>query len=575
MRIFRHVALGTVLALLASLFSMGTATAATTGVGTSTAGSTIAQLDLADLLSARVLGDDSRSSIDKALGTPEAATVLRPLTLASGTVAALNKEIAPVEARSQGAQQNTDYSADLGSLGLTQIVDGTLTPASLAAVVDGLGARSGLVDSLADLVVGGGLLTVDGVDVNLGTDAAKETSNGARTVDVGTITGLNLGTLLGALGIPVDGLGVGTVNSLVDELGLLGAGNPVADLLTTLGIAGAVPTDAAGMNALVNGLQADITAATGAITSLTGLGVACGAVDLSTLFATVPTLSAQLTELGIPGTDDCNTTLAALPGLVAGDQADLGGLLSGLLQLVDGINLLTIDGINAGVVAKATDAVNTSVAQVTATIGDINIANLATIPGLDALATAQQVTDAVTAATDQLGGILGAVSPDLADLIDLNLLDTSGTGVSKANNGYVRSVAKLTALDLSINPPDTLDDIIAGLPVSGIGDVLTAIPGFGTLPALPGLDAADALNSVLSATQTPVAALASGADFAVVSVDGTSEFLPASAPAGPAPTGGTLPRTGASTTAFALIAALMAVLGLAIRRHVLVPVRSE
>src|SRR5687767_7001002 len=100
-RFSRLAALGTVLAMLAALFSVGSANAATPGVGTAQAATSLVQLDLGDLLSANVLSDASRSTLDKAVtAVPEAATALFPLTLASETVDALNQQIAPTEVRS-------------------------------------------------------------------------------------------------------------------------------------------------------------------------------------------------------------------------------------------------------------------------------------------------------------------------------------------------------------------------------------------------------------------------------------------------------------------------------------------
>ncbi|MEY2569487.1 MAG: hypothetical protein QOE35_4016 [Actinomycetota bacterium] len=557
--------------MLAALFSVGSASAATPGVGTASAATNLLQLDIADILTAKVMGDDTRSSIDKAVGTPEAAAVLKPLSLSSGTVAGLNKEIAPTEVRTQGTQKSADYSADLGALGLTQIVDGSLTPATLAAIVDNLGARGGMVDNLSDLVVGGGLLTVDSVAARLGSAAAPDASTGSRTLSVGTITGLNLGAILDGLGLPVSDLSLATIEGLVGQLGLLGTGNPVEDLLTNLGIPGAVPTDAAGLGSLVTSLQGALTTAT---TNLTSLQTTI-AGPLAGVCGAVPLLDAVALPLGLASGTTCAAGLTTLTGNQTAAAGDVGGLLSGLLQMVDGTNLLTIDGIDAGVTSTATDAVATSVAKVTAAFGDITVANLASVPGLDAAASAAQVTGAVGSVTDQLDSILGTVSPDLAGLIDLKLLDTSGTGVTKAANGYVHSAANLTALDLGINPPSTLSAIVAGLPATGIGDVLTGIPGFATLPALPGTASMDSLGSVLSVT-TPIDALVKGARLRIASVNGVSDFLPsASAAAAPTTPTSNLPRTGGSTAGFAAAGILMAMLGLGLRRRVLAPVRAD
>lgn len=575
MRTIRLAALGTVLALLAALFSAASATAATPGVGTSVVGTSIAQLDLGDLLSARILGDDSIATIDKGvLAVPEAATVLRPLTLTSELLPALNQSIAPVETRSTGVEKQTDYSTDLGNLLLPQIADGTLTPATLSAVVDSAGARAGLVNTLTNLVLGGGLVTVDSVAANLGANSAKESSTSTRGIDIGAISGLNLGALLAGLGLPLNALALPDITALTEELGLLGTGNPVADLLDDLGVVGAVPTTNTELDGVVSGIQDQITAAQGAITALTGLGVACAAVDLSTLALAGPVL-AQLATLGIPLTDDCDATLAALPGLLAADQADLGGLLSGLLGMLDGMELLNVAGLDIGLTSTATDSVNTSVAQVTAAIGAIQVGNLAAVPGVDLGSQASAITSAVGDVTANLDSVLGVVGLD--GLINLSLLDTTGTGVTKTPTGYVRSVSNLTGVDLSIVPPDTLDDLVAGLPVVGssVGGILTAIPGFSSLPALPGTAGMELLNTLLSGA-SPVDALASGARLRLASVGGVAEFLPQAAGT-QTPTGGTLPRTGGTSdmAGFAIAGVIMAMLGLGVRRRVLAPVRVD
>ena len=579
LRTIRLAALGTVLALLAALFSAASATAATPGIGTSIVGTSVAQLDLGDLLSARILGDDSIATIDKGvLAVPEAATILRPLTIASEALPALNKEIPPVETRSTGTEKKTDYSTDLGGLLLPQLVDGTLTPATLSAIVDSAGARAGLINSLTDLVLAGGLLSVDSVTADLGANAAKESSTSTRGLDVGAISGLNLGALLAGLGLPLDRLGLPAIEDLTAQAGLLGAGNPVAGLLSSLGIAGAAPTTDTQLDGVITGLQGEIAAAEGAITALTNLGGVCAAVPLSTLALAGPVL-AQLATLGIPLTANCNTTLASLPGLLAADRSDLGGLLSGLLGLLDGIELLSVDGIDVGLTSKATDAVGTSVATVTAAIGAIEVGNLAAVPGVNLTSTADEILGTVSDVTDNLDAVLGVVGLD--GLVNLELLDTTGTGVTKTPAGYVRSVSQLTGVDLSIVPPADLATLVSGLPALGssVGGLLAAIPGLPAnvaTPVLPGTLGMESLNTLLSGA-SPVDALADGARLRLASVGGVAEFLPQTATGTPTGTGGTLPRTGGESgmTAFAVAAVIMAMLGLGIRRRVLAPVRVD
>jgi LPXTG-motif cell wall-anchored protein len=573
-RTIRLAALGTVLALLAALFSAASATAASPGIGTSVVQTTIAQLDLGDILSTRILGDDSIATIDKGvLAVPEAATVLRPLTVTSGLLPALNKEIAPVETRSQGAENKTDYSTDLGNVLLPQLIDGSLTPATLSAIVDSAGARAGMIDTLANLVVGGGLVSVDSITANLGANAAKDSSTSTRGVDVGAISGLNLGALLAGLGLPLNALGLPDIEGLTDELGLLGAGNPVAGLLTTLGIGGAVPTDAAGLGTLITGLDTTLDAA---VTNLANLqstitGSLGGVCDATPLLAPVTTL------LGLPAGTTCAAALSQLTGDQANAAADLGGLLSGLLSMLDGMELLNVSGIDVGLTSKATDSVGTSVAQVTAAVGDLKVGNLVAVPGVDLSATAAQIVGTVDSVTSQLDSVLGVLGLD--GLVNLSLLDTTGTGVTKTPAGYVRSVSNLTGVDLSIVPPTDLAQIVGGLPVVGssIGGLLAAVPGLPqgvAVPAMPGTTGMESLNTLLSGASA-VDALASGARLRLASVGGVAEFLPQSA--GATPTGGTLPRTGGNSglTAFAFAGIIMAMLGLGVRRRVLAPVRVD
>jgi LPXTG-motif cell wall-anchored protein len=571
-RTIRLAALGTVLALLAALFSAASATAASPGIGTSVVGTTIAQLDLGDVLSARILGDDSIATIDKGvLAVPEAATVLRPLTITSGVLPALNKTIAPVETRSQGAEKRTDYSTDLGNVLLPQLVDGSLTPATLSAIVDAAGARAGLLNELTNLTVGSGLVTVDSITAGLGANAAKESSTSTRGVDVGAISGLNLGALLAGLGLPLNALGLPDIEGLTDELGLLGAGNPVAGLLTTLGIGGAVPTDAASLDTLVTSLDTALDTAVANLASLNAtiagtLGGICGAI---------PLLDAVALPLGLPSGTTCAAGLTTLTNLVTGAAGDLGGLLSGLLSMLDGMELLNVSGLDVALTSKATDAVGTSVAQVTAAVGDLKVGNLATVPGVDLSATAAQIVGTVDSVTTQLDSVLAIVGLD--GLISLSLLDTTGTGVTKTPTGYVRSVSNLTGVDQSIVPPDTLAALVAGLPAAGssIGGLLTAVPGFASLPALPGTAGMESLNTLLSGA-SPVDALAGGARLRLASVGGVAEFLPQAAGTS-TPTGGTLPRTGGTSdmAGFAIAGVIMAMLGLGIRRRVLAPVRVD
>jgi hypothetical protein len=577
-RTIRLAALGTVLALLATLFSAGSATAASPGIGTSAVTTTIAQLDLGDLLSARILGDDSRSTIDKGvLAVPEAATVLRPLTIASGVPAlsALNKEIAPVETRTQGAEKKTDYSTDLDTIGLPQLIDGTVLPVSLSAIVDDAGARGGLLSTLSDLNVASGLVSVDSIVANLGTNAAKDSSLSTRGLDVDSIGALNLGALLAGLGLPLDSLDVADLSALTDALGLLDGTTALTTLLGSAPLSLPVPTDAAGLAGAITGVDTTFLDAAADLASLqntiaTTLAGVCGGTAL---------LVGVTGPLGLPAGTACNTALTTLTGDRNAAALDLKTLVGGLLNILDDTSLLTVSGLDVGLTSKATDAVGTSVAQVTAALGSLEVANLGVVDGLDLSATAAQITGLADTVTGQLDGVLGVLGLD--GIVSLDLLDTTGTGVTKTPTGYVRSVSNLTGVDLNIDLSAldleaVIGNLTGGTAISSLLGPLSGVPGLPALPALEGVASMELLNTLLG-NAAPLGALADGARLRLAGVGGAAEFLPATAGAPATPTGGTLPRTGGTSgmTGFAVAAVVMAMLGLGVRRRVLAPVRVD
>ena len=602
MRSLRLASLATALGLITAAVTMGSASAATPGVGTSSAGTTVAQLELGNLLSADILSDVSRSNIDTAAGTPEAATVLRPLHLASGVIPGLNLDLPEIAVRTTGAENRQEVAAiDIDEKVDTalnavpaladlapSLVQGTLAPASLAAVVDSAGARSGLSSELVDLVAGGGLVSVDSIVGNLGTDAATADTDSIRGLDVDTISALNLGALLEGLGISLTDLDADAVSGLLDELGLLGATGPVADLIAQVEDASGIDLPPVDDAADLGGVITTVIEADG--DAIADLEVCETAGDtLGDLTGGLPTTGPIS---GLPGVDTDTLCAEALDDLLAALPST--DLLGGLLGILDGMSLLTLDTIDAGIVAKATDDIKTSAASVTAQIGTIRVGNVA-IPGVDLLATAQSLAAKVDTVTSQLDAVLGLVGADdvlnLEGIIDVKLLDTTGTGVTKDGN-YVKSVANLTGVTVTITPPANLGDIVAGLgDGTSVLETLTGLnPDAEDALSMPNTDAMRTLENALTvptaagtAALVPsvdgaVQALAGGASLSLASLSGTSTFAAqaAGAPIAPAP-GGELPRTGTSTNAAGL-AALGMVLGalaIGIRRHVLIPVRVD
>jgi hypothetical protein len=531
-------------------------------VGTSSASNTVAQVDLGSgLLSVRVLGDDAQSSIDPKVGSPAAASVLHPLTVSSNTLSALNVAAPSVEARSSGTQQNVGTSRDLGAAGLpAAVIKGVIDPAVLSAVVDAAGARSGLNAALNNLAALGGVVSVDKISSSLGANAAKVDSDGTRGFSATNLNVLNLGALLDGLGLPLGNLSMAQISTMLQSLQDLGAGSPVAGLLSSLGINSAVP-DAAGLQSLFTTLTGNLAIGQTTLTNISG------ALCAGNLTGALLTANPALSSLGLTASTTCAQAVTTVTNAINTVTGQLTGLIPGLLAILDNTSLLKLDSVDIGIVTKATDAVSSSAATVTGKIGNLHIGGI-TIPGVDLLSGSQALTSNL--ALNSIKGVLGSVDPGLANLVNLKFLDTTGTGVSSAN-GYVQALGKLTAVHLGITPPANLAAILGGITSanSALTALKTAVPAFNLAGvALPNVAGMDALNSALKATPAAAAvnALAGGASMDLASVQAASNFVPVIASA-PAPSGGTLPRTGRNG-GYAIVGMVLVGLALVIRRRV-------
>jgi LPXTG-motif cell wall-anchored protein len=565
-------------ALLAAAIPVGAQTAPE-GIGTSSGSSSVLTAELgADgaLLALRALGDDGQSSIDPDVGTPEAFAALHPLSLSSGVVPALDVELPAVEVRSTGAEKK--LATEPVKLD-TIATSGALNPATLSAVVDDLGARSGLSVQLVDLRLVAGLVSVDEISATLGTNASKAASEGARGVTLDNLTVLDLGALLEGLGIPLEELSLDKLIGLLGSLGLPLGNLPAAD------IQGAVNS----LNTAIDTAQALVTQVTNQ-----GLGTVCqagGAVGgLNQVVSSLPALPSlpsapgALSAAQVPSVSqivcDATTTvqglIAQLNNTIDDLQDRLAGLLAGLLDALAGAPLLAVEGVDAGITTKAVDTVEGSVATAEAAIGAITVGS-ADLGGIDVLATVDQVNALLSQVTTALNGVLGAIDPGLNNLVSVSVLDRN-TEVSEVD-GYVQALASLTAVTAEITPPADLAAIVNRL-LSGtsVSELITRVGA--TVPALEGpmsqlgaaLGAAGAAAGTSQAAQVPnlLGALASGpSTVQVASLSQVSNFAPTGSqnPAAPvAPTGGTLPRTGDESLPALLVAGLLVAAAFGIRR---------
>lgn len=532
------------------------------GVGTSKALQSLLSLQIGDvaapLLDIGVLTDTALSTIDAALEPANAVTRLVPLKLASSALPALNGLTAnlPVfEARSGGTTSVKGEALNLSSPGGVAglplgLLGGSLIPTDLSAVLDGAGARTGLDSSLANLSLVSGLLKIASVSNKQATAAGLPAANGTRALNIDAISVLDLGSLLKGLGLGLETLPL----------------NVVSGLLSALQLPLALPGGAADLKSAVDGLTATISGILGQVagnnallgtvvnTLPGGLGGLLGGLPLTSLIPLGGSSLVPIDALGLP--------LGTVQGLLGTLQGTLSGLLGGALGTLGNLSLLKLDGATIGASTKAADTLANSAADVTGKLGKLSVLGL-DLPGLDLLS----VGSTLNAVTAQLGNVLGIIDPSLKDLVKVGVLDKA-TSVTTAN-GYNNALAGIDVLSVKITPPALLSNLVGTLTGNGALSALGALTAAGAptsgLPLLGG--GALGLGSLLNLPAT-VGALTKGLTLKVGSVQSSSQFRVASAPA-PAQVAApveSLPRTGADTRTLGILAAGMAALALGVRR---------
>lgn len=546
MRIARMAAAATAISLVGAATLVSPAHAATPGVGTAATSSSILDVALGtngSLLNLKVLADEARSTIDPTVTSArEAYSRLNALSLTSSVLPApLNNISLPmVESKTPGgngavAGPSFNLAQPTQALNLPlALLGGSITPANLTSAVDADGARSALTSALGNISLVGGLISATGAESVLGTNAKGADADGSRSIKVGAINVLDLGSLLNGLGIPLTALPIPVVSDLLKTLGV-----PVAGVPSSLTLEGFVDE----LNTTIDGLQAQLAAATDAASATVNQVLA-------------PVTVGILGGLGLP-VPQVGDVIATVNGVIDQVQDVLSTVLKTALGALDGLSLLSAQGIEVGTITKASDTVAGSAADIVAKIGSIKVGGL-TVPGLDLGATLSQVNGVLDTVNGTLSSVLGSVSPDLANLVKVNLFaKDANTGVTQGS-GYVKSLAGVSALTAKITPPLNLDGIVSTLlgATDSIGSVLTSVGGtlpvLNTLmPTLTGL--LDGVTSVLQGGATiKLASITSGASFTT----------PVAA------TNGSLPRTG-GTAQMALMGMALVIATVAARRFVL------
>lgn len=547
--------------LLAGPLSMTAASAqeadagadASTGVGTGSVRSTLLGVDVGSLLNLSVLDDQSISTIDPVNGEPISSAVLNLLSVSSSVLGDLALPLASTT--TTGAEDRAEVSHNTAANGIPlPVVDGLLR-GTLSSVVDENGARSSLLAGIGgdglDLV--GGLLGLADAPeaVTFTTNAAPATAEGTRGLNIPALDLLNLGNLLAGIGLPLESLPLTDLVGLLEGLGIdtvLVDGNPMAtdDLISTVtGLVGSLaPLDAAPVDApLDGGLCQTVDGILDPVPTLGGIG---GLIPGGTPDTTCDDL------LALPVDD-----LPVVGELLVSVVDLLTPILDGVLPTLDGFELLSVRDVKANMVAKATDSLETSVADVVASIGSVKVANLSVFDNLDLtedLALLSGLGDTIASTLNTALGLSG--------LLDIDLLKITEEVVPDGD--YTKALSSLTAVGVTVNP--LVGVLQAGSTEPSASDILggTGLTG-GGMGLLGGL--LGGVTSVLSdGVGISVGTLASEGSFTVAGQTPTLVNPPKiSTP------DGKLPRTGASTALPAAMAVLLAGAALGVRRLV----RSE
>ena len=566
MRLFRPITAALATTVIAAGAFTGPAAAQAAGVGTALSSTKVLTAQLGEngqLLDLLLLGDEARSTIDPAVTVPEAYSRLTAVQARASVVPSspINLTQGVFEARSNGANEVPIAGAPISSLtgvpaALGPVLSGNVDPGKLTATLTNGVAASGLTASLSDITAVGGLVGLGSLKSTLDSTASGVSSTATRGAAVNNITVLDLGALLAGLGLPLGELSPDKVLALVDSLGAQ-AGLPLPSGATT---ATAALTQ---LNAAITDLSSTIATAPATTTAITG------AIDstTSTLLGTVGSVSGVTVPLPTT-TQTVAEAIATVQALVAQIQALINDLYAKGLAALDNLALLRLEGVEVGVVTKAVETVEGSAAAVTGKIGKIFVGGVELPLGaLDLAADAAKVSAAVADVNTKLGSVLSIVSPDLANVVKVSVLDQATSVVSEG--GYTRSRAGITGATATVTPPANLAAIVSGI-VGQVGVAEALVTANVPVPAVNGLmtTLAGSLNLASSALASPakvqVAQVLSASDFARAGAV-TTTGAPGSTPGAP-----TLPRTGGDD--LLLLGGLAAFLAITARRFSRAPI---
>jgi LPXTG-motif cell wall-anchored protein len=460
-----------------------------------------------------------------------------------------------------------------GPLSAGLLASGTINPVKIEAHSSADAVDSIVGTSVPNLSVLQGLIGIKDVNIaGVTTNASTSASVGdTGIVGIGSVDVLSLAGLLGGYGLDnLANLPLGTLTSLLDQLGL---SVPTGDLglgsLTGSGITGLL-SNVTGLLSLQSGLLAGV-ADCNALNTLVN-GTVGGLPDLGGLLGSGGLLGGLLGGLNLTGGSgiggligaNCTTVgtstagiLSAVDGLLqtGGLLGDATSVVDGLLGVLNGAPLLSLQGVSLSAFAKAADTLANSSATTSANFGHILVGGK-DLGVLDLNATVAQVT----ALKDTVLGVLNTVTSTLGlpNLIDIGILER--TSAVKAEGNYNVATSGLDLLRVSINPPANLTGLLSGAGglLSGTGAISGLLSGLnlpvGALPlGTDTLAGAFGLTSLLTQPTTiKVGSLNAAADYTTAVAGENLTQTP-----GVGTVGGTLPRTGGTNGAwFAALAAI-------------------
>ena len=566
MRLFRPITAALASTVIAAGAFTGPAAAQAAGVGTALSSTKVLTAQLGEngqLLDLLLLGDEARSTIDPAVTLPEAYSRLTAVQARASVVPSnpINLTQGVFEARSNGTNEVPIAGTPISSItgiptALGPVLSGNVDPGKLTATLTNGVAASGLSASLSDVNAVGGLVGLGSLKSTLESAASGTSSVATRGAAVNNITVLDLGALLAGLGLPLGELTPDKLLALVDSLGAQ-TGLPLPSGTTTATAA------LAQLNAAIADLNATIATVPGTTTAITG------AIDTTTssLLGTVGSVTGVTVPLPT-ATQTVAEAVATVQALVAQVQALINDLYAKGLAALDNLALLRLEGVEVGVATKAVETVEGSAAAVTGKIGKIFVGGVE-LPtnSLDLAADAAKVSAAVADINTRLASVLGIVSPDLANLVKVSVLDQATSVVSEG--GYTRSRAGITGATATVTPPANLAALVSGI-VAQTGVAETLVAANVPVPAVSGLmsQLAGNLSLASSALSAPakvqVAQVLSASDYRRAGAV-TTTGAPGSTPGSP-----TLPRTGGND--LLLLGGLAAVLAIVARRFSRAPI---